>query len=75
MMSKCVWALLNEEITDLIAAAYVNDPKEWILFMMENLEHSHFIKLLVGCWAIWHARRKAINEQVFQIPLSTHGFI
>ena len=26
-------------------------------------------------WAIWHAKRKAIYERVFQSPLSTHSFV
>lgn len=26
-------------------------------------------------WAIWHTRRKAIREDSFQSPLSTHYFI
>lgn len=26
-------------------------------------------------WALWHARRKAVHEQVFQLPHSTHHFI
>jgi hypothetical protein len=30
---------------------------------------------VVTLWAIWHARRKAIHENIFQRPLSTHGFI
>jgi hypothetical protein len=29
----------------------------------------------VVLWAIWYSRRKAIYEQTFQSPLSTHSFI
>ena len=33
------------------------------------------MRLVVTLWAIWHARRKAIHENIFQSPLSTHSFI
>jgi hypothetical protein len=39
------------------------------------LDHSQFTKLLISCWAIWSARRRAIHEGEFQSPLSTLGFI
>jgi hypothetical protein len=29
----------------------------------------------VTLWAIWHARRKAIHEQIYQNPLSVHHFV
>jgi hypothetical protein len=29
----------------------------------------------VTLWAIWHARRKAIHENIFQSPLSVHYFV
>lgn len=76
IMSRCVWALMDEDITDLIAAVTIYDPKDWgFFFMMNNLDNNMFIKLLVACWAIWHARRNAINEDNFQSPLSTYSFI
>jgi hypothetical protein len=31
--------------------------------------------VVVTLWAIWHARRKAIHETMFQSPLSTHKFV
>jgi hypothetical protein len=31
--------------------------------------------MVVTLWAIWHARRKALHEGLFQSPLSTHSFI
>jgi hypothetical protein len=31
--------------------------------------------LFVTLWVIWFARRKAIHEEVFQSPLSTHAFV
>ncbi|KAJ1277594.1 hypothetical protein BS78_04G016200 [Paspalum vaginatum] len=32
-------------------------------------------RAVVRLWAIWHARRKAIHEHVYQSPLSTHMFV
>jgi len=26
-------------------------------------------------WAVWHAKRKAVYENIFQSPLSTHCFV
>jgi hypothetical protein len=33
------------------------------------------VRVVVTIWAIWHARRKALHENLFQGPLSTHAFI
>jgi hypothetical protein len=29
----------------------------------------------VTLWAIWYAKRKAIHENIYQSPLSTHNFV
>jgi hypothetical protein len=42
---------------------------------MESLLHDQFTRLSVTLWAIWSARRKAIHEEIYQSPLSIHGFI
>jgi hypothetical protein len=31
--------------------------------------------VFVTPWAIWHARRKALHEQIYQSPFSTHFFV
>jgi hypothetical protein len=31
--------------------------------------------MVVSLWAIWTPQRKAIHEDIFQSPISTHGFI
>jgi hypothetical protein len=38
-------------------------------------EHDDFIRMAVTLWAIWHARRKAIHEDIYQSPQATHQFI
>ncbi|XP_066320099.1 uncharacterized protein [Miscanthus floridulus] len=74
-MARCVWALEDEDLTEHIAALRINNPKLWLFFMQETLPVKEFQKLVVICWAIWGARRKALYENVFQSPLSTFGFI
>ena len=39
------------------------------------LKQEEFISVLTTLWAIWWARRKAIHEEEFQSPISTHSFI
>lgn len=74
-MAKFAWTLVDEELTDVIASLNIVSPREWLFFLRENLNNFDFVKILVTCWAIWHARRKALHEEVFQSPLSTHSFI
>lgn len=42
---------------------------------MESVPHDKFVRLAVTTWSIWHARRKAIHEAIFQSPHQTHIFI
>jgi hypothetical protein len=51
------------------------NAKHWLFRMMETLPHDQFTRLTVTLWAIWTARRKAIHEEIFQNPISIHGFI
>jgi len=39
------------------------------------LPQDDLVRVCVTLWAIWYARRKAIHEQNFQSPLSTHYFV
>jgi hypothetical protein len=43
--------------------------------MMQSLKHDDQTRVFVTLWAIWHARRKAIHEQIFQSPLTVHMFV
>ena len=74
-MSRCVWALVDEDLTEHIAATEIDNPKTWLFFMQETLPAKEFQKLLIICWAILGARRKALHEDIFQSPLSTFSFI
>lgn len=31
--------------------------------------------MIISLWAIWHAKRKALHENIFQSPSATHHFI
>jgi len=53
----------------------IDNPKLWLFSMQETLSKKDFQKLLIICWAIWGARRKALHEDLFQSPLSTFTFI
>jgi hypothetical protein len=47
-MSRCVWALVDEDLTEHIAANEIDNPKTW----QETLPAKEFQKLLIICWAI-----------------------
>ena len=74
-MSRCVWALAPEEITEHLERTVEPDAKNWIFHLIETLNHKDLVRCFVTLWAIWFARRKVIHENIFQSPLSTHCFI
>jgi hypothetical protein len=51
------------------------DARKWLTVMIKTLKQEDQTRVFVTLWAIWHARRKAIHEQVYQSPLSVHLFI
>ena len=46
----------------------MDGPVEW----MDR--HRDLLRLVITLWSIWYARRKAIYEDIFHSPLSTHSF-
>jgi ribonuclease HI len=74
-MAKCVWALESEDIQDFLCNIRQPDARGWLATVMEKLEKDDLVRVLVKLWAIWYARRKAIHENLFQSPLSTHCFV
>jgi hypothetical protein len=74
-MSKCVWVLVDEEITEHLINVQESDARSWIFSLIETLKHDDLIRVLVTLWAIWYARRKAIHDNIFQSPLSTFPFV
>jgi hypothetical protein len=51
------------------------DARQWLAVMIETLKQEDQTRVFVTLWAIWHARSKAIHEQVYQSPLSVHHFV
>lgn len=74
-MAKCIWALMDEDLIDFLAANKHDDPKLWLFELVESVSQREMIQILVTLWAIWWARRRSIHEQNFQSPLSTFSFI
>jgi hypothetical protein len=71
-MARCVWALEGEEMLELLQSFHA---KSWLAQMLNTLSHSQRTRVVVILWAIWHARRKATHEEIYQSPLSTKCFI
>jgi hypothetical protein len=43
--------------------------------MMDTMKKEDLTCMLVTLWAIWHAKRKAIHEEVYQSPMATVAFV
>lgn len=56
-MARCVWALVEDDLTEHMVANTISDPKQWLFSMMESLDHSKLTKMVVTMWEIWTARR------------------
>ena len=74
-MSRCVWALADEELADQLMESSELSAKQWLFSLIRSLSHEAFVKLAVTLWATWIAGRKAIHEGIFQSPHATHAFI
>ena len=74
-MARSTWALSDELLVEHMRANIGPSAKHWLFHMLDTLPHYQFTRFTVTLWAIWSARRKAIHEDIFQTPLSTHGFI
>jgi hypothetical protein len=74
-MARCVWALVDEEITEHMCELDEGDARKWLAVMIKTLRHDDQVTVFVTMWAIWHAWRRAIHEQIYQGPLSVHHFV
>jgi hypothetical protein len=70
-----IWALADREVTEHMLCSEEGDAREWLAIMIETLKQDNQTRVFVTLWAIWHARRKAVHEQVYQSPLSIHYFV
>lgn len=64
IVSRYIWALGDEELTDQITATTDPSAKQWLFSLMNTLSQAAFVKLAVTLWATWSARRKAIHEGI-----------
>jgi hypothetical protein len=67
--SRCVWALVNDDITQHMVAMTESSAKHWLFSMMDSLSHTEFIEMITTLWAIWYAHRRLIHEGEQQSPL------
>ena len=74
-MARCVWALAPDDITELIVNMQEPHATGCLAEVFHALPHDQLTRVVVTLWALWHARRKAIHENLFQSLLSTHSFI
>jgi hypothetical protein len=74
-MARCVWALTEADIVEHISLSSEPSAKTWLFSMIETMKADDLTRMLVTLWAIWHAKRKAIHEEIFQSPMATIGFV
>jgi hypothetical protein len=74
-MARNVWALLPEGLVEVLINIQEPDARSWLSVVIELLPHVELTLTVVTLWSIWHTRRKALDEEVFQSPLSTFSFI
>jgi hypothetical protein len=74
-MANNIWALSNDLMVENMSACGETHARNWLFHLLETLPHDQFTRLSVTLWAIWTSRRKAIHKDIFQSPLTTHGFI
>lgn len=65
----------DEQMVEHMCQVTVPNAKEWLFFMNDTRSQGEFTWMIVTLWAIWSSRRKAIHEDIFQSPLTTHGFV
>jgi hypothetical protein len=74
-LARCVWALSAEDITDHISLSTEPVVRQWLFSMIETMNKDDLIQMLVMMWEIWHAKRKAIHEEIFHSPMATIAFV
>jgi hypothetical protein len=74
-MAKCVWALAREDTMEHICNIQEQSAKAWLAAAISSLSVEESRRTMVTLWAMWHAKRKAVYENIFQSPLSTHSFV
>jgi hypothetical protein len=74
-LSRFVWALSKPDIVDHVALLPEPTTKLWLFSMIETMKEADLIRMVMTLWEIWHAKRKAVHEEIFQSPMATTGFV
>jgi uncharacterized protein YbaP (TraB family) len=74
-MSRCVWALVDDGIIEHLSYLDEGNARDWLANLIDTLKHEDQVRVFLTLWAVWHARRKAMHEQIYQSPLSVHFFM
>lgn len=53
-MARCVWALEDEALVEVLLSNREPDAKRFIFSLIDALPHSDFVAILVTLWAVWH---------------------
>lgn len=64
-MARCVWALMDEDLTEHIMANEIPYAQQWLFFLMETVQQQDFVFILVIMWSIWWA-----GNELFMITSS-----
>ena len=51
-MSKCVWALMEEELVEHVIACTSSDAELWLAHPQDTMSEQDFVEVLVTLWAI-----------------------
>jgi hypothetical protein len=73
--ARSVWDLAPEEVNDFIVNLQEPHRRAWLATIIKELSHGEATRVVVTLWALWHARRKIIHEDLYQSPLSTKFLI
>jgi hypothetical protein len=74
-MARSVWSLVDDSITEHICNSSGVHAPEFIFTMIETLSEQEQAKCFVTLCAIWYAKRKVIQEEIYQNPLSMYAFV
>jgi hypothetical protein len=64
-----VSALLPETMVEALVNIQEPYARSWLRVVINALSHDELTLAVVTLWAVWHARRKALHEEVFQSPV------
>jgi hypothetical protein len=73
-VARCVWALQDADLVEVLNGVMEPDAKRWIISLMEELPHDNFVHVLVTLWGIWYGGRQALHEHIFHSAHATHSF-